>query len=70
MKTAIQEELSTLDPNARLYEIPDAEFVYGGAITNACKIAGYDESGRVTVNHLNAWGMTVAQFAADIAQGE
>jgi hypothetical protein len=60
---SIREVLSTLDPDAILCDLPDSEFVTGGAITDACRVAGYDESGRVTVNNLNAWGMTVAQFA-------
>ena len=66
MKTStesIRESLSRLNQAARLHELPDTEFETGGAITAACKKAGYDESGRVTVNNLRAWDMTVADFA-------
>ena len=64
---SIREALSNLDQNAHLTHLPDSEFVTGGAITDACRVAGYDESGRVTVNNLNAWNMTVAVFGEHIA---
>lgn len=69
MKTieTIREILSVLDQDAILCDLPDSEFVFGGTITNACRAAGYDESGRVTVNNLSAWEMTVADFAECIA---
>jgi hypothetical protein len=67
---SIREALSTLDQDAVLCDLPDSEFVTGGSITDACRVAGYDESGRVTVNNLNAWGMTVAKFAEYIAPEE
>lgn len=59
---SIREALGNLDPSSLLCDLPDNEFITGGAITNACRAARYDESGRVTVNDLNAWGMTVAEF--------
>lgn len=65
---AIREALSTLNQRAILCDLPDSEFVTGGAITNACRAAGYDESGRVTVNSINAWNMTVAQLADYLTQ--
>jgi hypothetical protein len=64
---SIREALSTLDQDAVLCDLPDSEFTTGGAITDACRVAGYDESGRVAVNNLSAWGMTVAKFAEYIA---
>lgn len=66
---SIHEALSNLDQSAALRDLPDSEFVTGGSITDACRAAGYDESGRVTVNTLNAWAMTVAEFAVMIAPG-
>lgn len=53
---------SNLPPCAPLHELPDSEFVTGGEITSACKAAGYDVSGRIVVNDMNAWNMTVAEF--------
>lgn len=67
---SIREALASLDQDALLCDLHEGEFVTGGAITNACRAAGYDESGRVTVNNLNAWGMTVAKFAECIATEE
>lgn len=67
---SIREALSTLDQDAVLSDLPDSEFVTGGSITDACRVAGYDESGRVTVNNLSAWNMTVAKFAEYIAAEE
>jgi hypothetical protein len=64
---SIREALSTLDQTAILCDLHDSEFVTGGAITEACRVAGYDESGRVTVNNLSAWNMTVAEFGEHIA---
>lgn len=67
---SIREALASLDPSAFLFDLPEEEFVTGGAITNACRASGNDESGHVTVNNLNAWGMTVAEFAEYIAPEE
>jgi hypothetical protein len=64
--TTIGRALAGLDPSALLHELPDREFAFGGAIDDACRIAGYSESGRTTVNQLMAWNMTVAEFAAAI----
>jgi hypothetical protein len=58
----ITEALAKLDPFTLLCELPDTEFVRGGAIDDACRIAGFDESGRVVVNNLAAWSKTVAEF--------
>ena len=55
--------LADLPQDTLLCDLPDSEFQTGGAMTVACRAAGYDESGRVTVNSLNAWGMTVAEFS-------
>jgi hypothetical protein len=63
----ISEALASLDPSALLFDLPDSEFVFGGAITDACRAAGFEESGRGVVNSLNAWDKTVAQFAELIA---
>lgn len=63
MKTEITNALANLDQSAHLFDLPDAEFQTGGAITNACRIAGYDDSGNYIVDSLNAWRMTVAEFA-------
>ena len=65
--TTITEALASLDQSACLFDLTDSEFVTGGAITDACRIAGYDVSGAIVVNNLNAWSMTVAQFAKLIA---
>jgi hypothetical protein len=46
----------------QLFDIADAEFVTGGAITEAVKTAGYDVNGHVFVNDNSAWSMTVAEF--------
>lgn len=54
--------LSVFDLSTVLHDIPDAAFATGGAVTNACKAVGYDESGRATINGLNAWGWTVARL--------
>jgi hypothetical protein len=56
--------LSRLDQGAILCELPESEFETGGAINEACRAAGYWDSGRVTINDLNLWGATVADFAA------
>lgn len=64
---SIREALASLNSSAFLFDLPEEEFVTGGAITNACRAAGYDESGRITINNLNAWGMTVSQFSEIIA---
>ena len=64
---SIREALSDLDQDAILCDLPDSEFVTGGSIADACRVAGYDESGRVTVNNLRAWNMTVAEFGEHIA---
>lgn len=53
---------SHLDPEAILCDLPDAEFETGGAITKACRAAGYDESGRAIVNQMNAWSLPVRKF--------
>ena len=70
MKTieSIREALSDLDQDAILCDLPDSEFITGGSITYACRLAGYDESGRVTVNNLSAWNMTIAEFAAALTR--
>jgi hypothetical protein len=67
---SIRKILSSFNQDAMLSELPDSEFVTGGAITNACRIAGYEESGNIVVNNLAAWGMTVAKFAKLIAPQE
>jgi hypothetical protein len=63
---SIQAVLSALDPVTPLCDLPDGEFEQGGAITLACRLAGYAESGRDAVNDLSAWNLTVAEFAAKI----
>lgn len=49
-----------------LCNLPDHEFETGGKITAAVHAAGYTESGRVVVNNLRAWSMTVSEFAAHL----
>lgn len=66
-KEAIAKAVASLDPSAILCDLNDSEFETGGAITNACREAGYDESGRITVNQLSAWNKTVSEFADMIA---
>jgi hypothetical protein len=65
--STIPTALSSLDQDAILYDLPNSELLTGGAITNACRAAGYDESGNIVVNNLNAWNLTVAKFAELIA---
>lgn len=57
-----KETARSLDPEAILADLPDAEFETGGAITKACRAAGYDESGRAVVNEMNAWSLPVRKF--------
>ena len=58
------------DQHAPLCDLPDSEFKTGGRITDLCRAAGYDESGRVVVNNLRAWHMTTAEFAKTITGAE
>lgn len=60
--------LDQLDPTTKLYDLPDSEFVCGGAVTTACRDAGYDESGRIVINNMDAWGLTVSQLAKTLAE--
>jgi hypothetical protein len=53
-----------VDPFATcLCDLDDAEFVTGGRITDVCRAAGYDESGRKCVNDQSAWGMSIHDWA-------
>lgn len=61
---AIKAALANLETNTALCDLPDSEFVTGGAITNACREAGYDESGRAAINQLNVWKITVGELEA------
>jgi len=58
------------DEHVPLCDLPDSEFQTGGRITDLCRAAGHDESGRVVVNNLRAWHMTAAEFAKTITGGE
>jgi hypothetical protein len=58
------------DERTPLCDLPDSEFQTGGRITDLCRAAGYDESGRVVVNNLRAWHMTTAEFAKTITGAE
>jgi hypothetical protein len=51
--------LDKFRPEQRLCDIEISEFETGGAITNALKSAGYEESGKVTIGNLSMWGSTV-----------
>lgn len=65
MKTEIiTKSLSKFNPDTQLSEIPVEEFETGGAITNALREAGYDESGLIVINNLAMWGSTVEQLQA------
>ena len=64
--TAIKDALFALDQSALLHDLPDREFEFGGAINDACRLAGYVESGRVVVNQHAAWLMTVAEYAESL----
>jgi hypothetical protein len=59
-----------IEPEPPLFELPDAEFEAGGRITELCRAAGHDESGRVVVNNLRAWSLTEAEFAKLLTGGE
>jgi len=65
---SIKAALANLDQNAALCDLPDSEFVTGGAITTACREAGYDESGRATINQLNVWSITVGELEAMLCE--
>jgi hypothetical protein len=65
---AIKTALANLNKTATLCDLPDAEFVTGGAITTACHEAGYDESGRATINQLNMWRCTVEELEATLCE--
>jgi len=71
MKTkAIKAALANLDKTTALCDLPDSEFVTGGAITNACRAAGYDESGRATINQMNVWSHTVEELETMLCEQE
>jgi hypothetical protein len=71
MKTeAIKAALANLDKTATLYDLPDSEFVTGGAITTACRAAGYDESGRAAINQMNVWSSTVGELETMLCEQE
>lgn len=67
MQSEIHSALANLDQTAVLYDLPDSEFEAGGAITNACRCAGYDEAGRAAINQLDAWSLTVSELATLLA---
>jgi hypothetical protein len=56
---AITKALAKFAPETRLCTIDADEFETGGAITNALRAAGYDESGMIVINNLKMWGSTV-----------
>ena len=60
----ITNALSKFNPDTQLSNIPVEEFETGGAITNALREAGYDESGLIVINNLAMWGSTVEQLQA------
>jgi hypothetical protein len=71
MKTeAIKAALANLDKTAALCDLPDSEFVTGGSITTACRAAGYDESGRATINQMNVWSSTVGELETMLCEQE
>lgn len=57
-----------MNPNSFLYDLPNFEFETGGKITNLLREKGYDESGKVVINSLNAWGWTVEKLVSFLNQ--
>lgn len=45
-----------------LFKLPDDCFNFGGYIDDMCREVGYIESGRVVVNNLNLWNVTIREF--------
>lgn len=56
--------LETHGKNTRLCDLPAAEFETGGHVTNLLAAVGYDESGRVTINHLGWWNLTTDELVS------
>lgn len=67
---AVKTALINLDKNAKIFDLDNSEFITGGAITNACRAAGYEESGRVVINQMEAWSMTVGELEAILCDEE
>lgn len=60
--------LAKFHPETKLCNIDVDEYETGGAVTDALRKAGYDESGMIVINNLGMWGSTVEELRKFLTQ--
>lgn len=62
--------LSHLDMDMMLNYVPKEEFQADGALTEACRIAGYSENAFYVASRNFSWNLPVAEFAEFLADDD